>query len=79
MAKAVIIFGYQTLVMDMDKAVTMMEILCSSEAYEKKWAKVEDGGTTHHVYNVESELMTLTYITDSTYKMAKLAGKPGSV
>jgi len=54
-----------------------LELLEKAEAYEEKWRKNEDGGTTYHVYPLDPEKVpSLKLVSDDLYRMAKLAGKP---
>ena len=57
-------------------AVKILEILEKAEMYEEKWRKVEDGGTTYHIWPAETEkLPSVKLISESTCQMARLAGK----
>jgi predicted DNA-binding ArsR family transcriptional regulator len=67
--------GYTKYVMSNKDAVTIADILEKAELYEQKWRKEEDGGTTYHVYDNDKQF-TLTTVSESLYRMAKLAGKP---
>ena len=76
-AKAVVMLGYHKYVLDVDKAVQVLEALSGVEKYEEVYRKAEDGGTTHHVYiDTESQVVSVHLMTESLYQMAKLAGKP---
>lgn len=73
--KVIITIGYTKYVMDLDKAVQVMEAFSNMETYESVYHKPEDGGTTHHVYP-ENLSASIEVIQESLYQMAKLAGKP---
>ena len=73
--KVIITIGYTKYVMDLDKAVQVMEAFCHMEKYEAVYHKPEDGGTTLHIYP-ETMTATIEVIQESLYQMAKLAGKP---
>ena len=74
--KLILSFGFTKYVVDADKGLTIMQALQNAEKYEDVY---KDGQTTRHIYD-EAESggvsITATIITDSFYKMAKLAGKP---
>lgn len=74
----VIEFGWNNkFVLKTSDAVRLLELLEKAEAYEEKWRKNEDGGTTYHVYPLDPEKVpSLKLISDDLYRMAKLAGKP---
>lgn len=76
MGKAVLKIGYLNYVMDVDKAIRVMDLLSGVEEYEEKWQKAEEGGTTYHVYDADSDRIRVQILSDSKYRMAKLAGKP---
>ncbi len=58
-------------------ALKIIELLERAEMYEDVWRKPEDGGTTYHVWgSAPEDLPSLKIVGDSTYQMAKLAGKP---
>lgn len=74
-AKVIITLGYQKYIMDLDKAVQVMQAFCQMEKYDDVYHKEEDGGTTHHIYP-ETMAASISVISESLYQMAKLAGKP---
>jgi hypothetical protein len=84
MTKAIITIGYEDYVMDVEDAVHISKILMQAEQYKHKWAKDEDGGTTHYIWPPEMEeskdlskmSRSIKIIPDTLYRMAKLAGKP---
>ena len=75
-AKLVLSFGYTKYVVDADKGLIIMQALQGAEKYEEFY---KDGNTSRHIYDdLENGgvNLTATLLTDSFYKMAKLAGKP---
>ena len=78
MSKAILNIGYMKYVMDVDKAIRIMDMLGGVEEYEEKWRKPEEGGTTYHVYNASIDRLRVTIMPDALYRMAKMAGKPES-
>lgn len=78
MAKALIQFGYSSYVLDAQAALKLTELLAEAELYEEKWRKVEEGGTTHHVYpqNDSESIRIIKILPNSLYQIAKMAGKP---
>lgn len=75
--KATVQLGYAQYVLDIDKAITLLELLAQAEIYEEKWHKQEDGGTTYHIFDQEQEgVRQLKVLPTTFYNMAKLAGKP---
>lgn len=63
---------YGDMVLSTEDAVVVMKILEKAEKYRQKYS----GGTsTHHVYPMEEQLHA-RMITNETYQMYKLAGKP---
>ena len=76
-SKAIITIGYTKYVVDVEDAIKLSEILANAEMYEEKWRKVEDGGTTYHIWQQDAHVEhTLKVLPTSLYKMYKLAGKP---
>lgn len=76
MPKAVLSLGYSEYVLEMKDALTVAELLGKAEKHESKYHS-STSSRTHHIYeNEETEFGQLRLITDSFYRMAKLAGKP---
>lgn len=74
MPKAIFSIGYSEYVLDMKDALTVAEILSKAERHESKYL---NSTRTHHIYESEdAEFGNLKLISDSFYRMAKLAGKP---
>lgn len=61
-------------VLELEDAVKIIEILSRGEKYEYKYAA--NGGSTHHVYPMSDFAPTITVFQDEVYRVAKLAGKP---
>ena len=74
--------GWQKFIMPREKALLMAELLECTELYEEKYwnteKKKEKGITEDYTYHVypNDKSYTMRIIPDSTYQMAKLAGKP---
>lgn len=76
-AKAILSLGFTKYVLDLDKAVLLMEALHGAEKYEEVYRPVAEGGSTQHIYMEENAAaFTLCLMNESLYRMAKLAGKP---
>lgn len=75
MAKCVVDFAHSNYVLDADKAVELLKLLDTAEVYQSNWRSREDGGPTKHIYDAE-RMCSLELISDTKYKMYKLAGKP---
>jgi len=76
----VVELGYQSYVMSNKDAIALVDILTKAEVYEQKWIPKEerssgDAEYTYHVYETERH-HGMKVISDSLYRMAKLAGKP---
>ena len=78
MAKVVMDLGWKKVVVDAKLAIAMSELLSTSEIYETKNVKGEDGVyvTTYHIFEQEETRWLMEILPDSFYRMAKLAGKP---
>lgn len=74
MTKAMMQLGYRKYVLDLKDAVNIATMLSQAELYEQKW--LPNDKTTHHIYPCEEPLGTIDFLTDTTYQMYKLAGKP---
>ncbi len=70
--------GYNTYVMENEKAVQLLALLEGAEVYENKYNRGVDGEDpfyTYHVYPNEDNF-TMELIPTTKYQLAKLAGKP---
>lgn len=80
MSKLIINLGYRQVVLDADKALTLISLLDGAERYESKYHIGENGKpsfNTHHIYPVDADNgFHLTMLTTESYNMYKLAGKP---
>ena len=76
MTKVIMSFGYNECVLDIQDAVTIMEIMTKAEKYKVKWRK--DDKSTHHVWHDEENMggMAIKPIGENLYRTAKLAGEP---
>jgi hypothetical protein len=69
----IVTLPYGDVVLPTDDAVALMKIFEKAEKYRCKYNG--DKGTTHHVFSMEDQL-SLRLISNDTYAMYKLAGKP---
>ena len=78
MAKVIINIGYRGYVVDAAQAIALSDILSKAERYDSKYKSKEDGGTTYHIWEQTGEDSTfdMRILTESMYRMAKLAGEP---
>lgn len=75
MRKAIVSVGYNQYVLDVDKAVQLIELLDEAELYEDQWAKDQ---THYHIYPQDARdlVRSLKIIPAAFYRVAKMAGKP---
>lgn len=80
MSKVVINLGYRSVVVDMEKALALAHLLEDAEIYESKYHSAENGKSsynTHHIYPMSQDTsFTMQLVTNESYNMYKLAGKP---
>ena len=81
MVKVVITMGYNEYVMNLQDAVTIMDLMDKAEIHKSNYhSKTDDrpSFTSYHVYSQEDEndRKTLTLISGDAYRKAKLLGKP---
>lgn len=77
MPKAVIQLGYNHYVMDAEDALAIHEIIAKAERYQRKYRSKEDGGPLFYIWEQdEFDMRSIELMSDSLYRMAKLAGKP---
>lgn len=78
MSMAIVKFGYMHLVLPNDQAMKIADTLLEAEVYEQHYAKDGNDKTirTHHIYKKEDVSIGVEVISDTQYKMYKLAGKP---
>lgn len=75
MTKVIMSFGYNEYVLDIQDAVTVIDIMTKAEKYKIKWRK--DDNSTHHVWHDEESMASLAIkpIGENLYRTAKLAGE----
>lgn len=85
MAKVIVGIGYRKYVVDVDKAVKLIDMISDAELYEDKWHPKDDATgtpsyTTYHIFQQETNdgSISLTYLSTTQYNMWKLAGKPSN-
>ena len=61
-------------VMELEDAVKVVEMLHKAEHYEMKYAP--QGNTTYHIYPLGDYSPSFNIISDESYRLYKLAGKP---
>lgn len=80
MAKVIINLGYRSYVVSADKAVALANLVAEAEVYESKWHSKTDttaSFNTYHIYPVsQDQAFTMQLLTDESYRLYKLAGKP---
>lgn len=78
MSMGIVKFGYTHLVLPTEQAVKIADILLEAEVYEQHYARDENDKTirTQHIYKKEDLQVDIEVISDTKYKMYKLAGKP---
>ena len=76
MTKVIMSIGYNEYVLDIQDAVTVMEIMTKVEKYKEKWRT--NDGNTYHVWTDEGSnpILTIKPIGENLYRTAKLAGEP---
>lgn len=75
MTKVIMNFGYNEYVLDIQDAVTVMELMAKAEKYK---AKYTSGDYTHHVWDNQGDnpIAFIKPINENLYRTAKLAGEP---
>lgn len=76
MTKVIMNVGYNEYILDIQDAVTVMEIMTKAEMYKERWRNT---GSTYHVWTDEEKNtphMVIKPIGESLYRTAKLAGEP---
>ena len=80
MSKVIINMGYRSIVVDVEDAIEIARLMASAEVYESKYRSAQDGRSsynTHHIYPMEQDYaFTMQMVTDESYNLYKLAGKP---
>jgi hypothetical protein len=82
MSKVVVNLGYRSVVLNADKAIALAELMAEAEMYVSKYHSAEDGKpsfNTHHIFPAEVDNgFSMQMLTNESYNMYKLAGKPDS-
>ena len=80
MSKVIVNMGYRSIVVDADKALALAELIQDAEMYQSKYHSAENGKpsyNTHHIYPLDADNgFTMQMISNESYNMYKLAGKP---
>ena len=80
MSKVIMNLGYRSVVVDADKALAIAAMLENAELYESKYHSAADGKpsyNTHHIYPMtQDHSFTMQLVTNESYNLHKLAGKP---
>ena len=80
MSKVIINLGYRSVVLDTEKALALVSMLEDAELYESKYHSATDGKSsynTHHIYPMtQDHSFTMQLVTNESYNLYKLAGKP---
>lgn len=79
--KVIFTLGWEKRVMELEEAVTCINLLSKAERYEEKYVSAAEsptgsGFSKYHIYPAENFEPSLTLITEEKYNVAKLAGKP---
>lgn len=79
MNMAIVDFGFRQIVLPLDKAVQVVNILVEGEVYEYKYhrdSKTEETHKTNHIFKTPDTSMEIRVITNEQYNNYKLAGAP---
>ena len=79
MNMAIVDFGFRKLVLPLDKALQVVNILVEGEVYEYKYHKNDTDEKTYktnHIYKPADTSMEIQVITNAQYNNYKLAGAP---
>ena len=80
MSKVIVNLGYRSVVLDADKAVALAALVADAEMYQAKYhSKTDtmDSHNTYHIYPAEPDNgFTMQLLTNESYNLYKLAGKP---
>ena len=69
----IVTMPYGEIVLPTDDAVAMMKLFEKAEKYRNQYKSGQDN--THHIYPMPDQ-MSMKLITQETYTMYKMAGKP---
>lgn len=70
--KAIVTLGWQKYVLDMDAAMELFKVLRNVESWNSKY---EDNKQVYTVKPIDDSQITLAYLSEEMYAMAKLVGK----
>lgn len=80
MSKVIVNMGYRSIVVDAEKAIAIADMLQDAEIYQSKYHSAENGNpsfNTHHIFPIDPDTtFSMQLITNESYQMYKLAGKP---
>ena len=80
MSKVIVNLGYRSIVVDVEKAIAIAELMQDAEMYQSKYHSAENGNpsyNTYHIFPAEPDNgFTMQMITNESYQMYKMAGKP---
>jgi hypothetical protein len=81
MSKVVVNLGYRSIVLDAEKALTFISMVQDAEMYQSKYHSSGETGkpsfNTYHIYPMDADNgFTMQMLTNESYNMYKLAGKP---
>ena len=80
MSKVIVNLGYRSIVVDAEKAIAIADLLQDAEMYQSKYHSAENGNSsyqTYHIYPAEPDNgFTMQLISNESYNLYKLAGKP---
>lgn len=74
--KVIVRINYSDFVLDDADGLAILRLLEKAEMYTEKWQPDDQGGSLHYVYPQTPIVSTFRVMSDSLYRMAKLAGKP---
>ena len=80
MSKVIVNLGYRSVVLDAEKALALVSMMQDAETYQSKYHSGENGKpsfNTHHIFPVDADSgFTMQMLTNESYNLYKLAGKP---
>jgi len=80
MSKVIVNLGYRSIVLDAEKALTFISMVQDAEMYQSKYHSGENGKpsfNTYHIYPMDADNgFSMQMLTNESYNMYKLAGKP---
>jgi hypothetical protein len=80
MSKVIVNLGYRSIVLDAEKALTFISMVQDAEMYQSKYHSGENGKpsfNTYHIYPMDADNgFSMQMLTNESYNLYKLAGKP---